>query len=207
MGNCEFLKPLDARGDSMKTKVYLFFILLILMNQTGCLYAVRYDGPYHGKVVDEQTREPIEGVVVLGSWWVYHFDVGGGHSTYHDAREVVTDNNGDFVVKGEGLRILSSLQPMSFVIYKSGYTYFQGSWNTLKTGIYPSKVVTWEGDMPIIPIRKLTDEERKKYSLPGRLQDAPWNKMLQMTQELNKERIYKGLEPYILAPIKAGGSK
>jgi hypothetical protein len=100
----------------MRTRYFLLFILIFLMLPTGCLYGVRYDGSYHGKVVDEQTREPIEGVVVLGSWWVYHFGLGGGYSTYHDAREAVTDKNGEFTIKGEGLRILSSLKPMSVLI-------------------------------------------------------------------------------------------
>ena len=86
----------------------------ILLLQNGCLYAVRYDGPYHGKVVDELTREPIEGVVVLGSWWVYHFGLGGGYTTYHDAREAVTDKNGEFTINGEGLRILSRVCILSF---------------------------------------------------------------------------------------------
>jgi hypothetical protein len=176
----------------MKTKLNLFFILIILLFQTGCLYAIRYDGPYHGKVVDEQTREPIEGVVVLGSWWVYHFDVGGGHSTYHDAREVVTEKNGEFSIRGEGLRILSSLQPMEFLIYKSGYTYFRGSWDTLRSDVYSVKVVKWEGDSPIIPIRKLSDEERKKdirsLYLPSE-GDIP---SVVMRREINRELKFRG---------------
>jgi len=176
----------------MKILLKLISILFILSLQIGCLYAIRYDGPYHGKVVDEQTREPIEGVVVLGSWWVYHFDVGGGHSTYHDAREVVTDKNGEFKIKGEGLRVFSSLKPMDFIIYKAGYTYFQGSWDTLTTGIYTKEVVKWEGETPIIPIRKLTDEERKKdirsLFLPSE-GDVP---SVLMRQEINKEHIFRG---------------
>lgn len=179
----------------MRTKRSLMIILITLAFQAGCLYPVRYDGPYHGKVVDEQTREPIEGVVVLGSWWVYHFDVGGGHSTYHNAREAVTDKNGDFTIRGEGVRVFSSLKPMSFIIYKAGYTYFQGSWDTLTTGIYTKEVVKWEGETPIIPLRKLTDEERKKSDLPSR-PDIPEKKMRTTTKEINKERIFKGYKPF-----------
>jgi len=100
----------------MKNKLYQLITILILVIQTGCLYGVRYDGPYRGKVVDEQTREPIEGVVVLGTWWVYHFSPAGGYSTYNDAREAVTDKNGEFEIPGKGLRIMSSLKPMHFII-------------------------------------------------------------------------------------------
>ena len=190
----------------MRKKIHLLILFICLSLQTGCLYAVRYDGPYHGKVVDEQTSEPIEGAVVLGWWMVHHFCVGGGFGTYHDATEVVTDRNGEFTIPGQGLRILSNLKPMDFLIYKAGYTYFQSSWMSLKVEDRKD-MIKWDGETPSIPIRKLTDEERKKYSLPGRPHDAPLKRMFLMTQELNKEMIYKGLEPYILAPTKVGGDK
>ena len=180
----------------MKTKFKFLFILFILSLQTGCLYAVRYDGSYHGKVVDRETNEPIENAVVLGTWLVYHFDVGGGHSTYHDARETVTDKNGEFTIQGEGLRILSSLQPMSFIIFKAGYTYYDGSWDTLKTDYYSLQVVKWDGETPIIPIRKMTMEERKKQGDPAYPPtEASRNKVIKMLSEINKDRIDRGLKP------------
>jgi hypothetical protein len=133
--------------------------------------------------------------VVLGSWWVYHFDVGGGHSTYHDAHEAVTDKKGEFTIRGEGLRILSSLKPMDFVLYKSGYTYFQGSWDTLTTGIYTKEVVKWDGDTPIIPIRKLTMEERKKlHGAPDPPTEASFENVRFFLKEIDKDRIERGLD-------------
>ncbi len=70
----------------MRKRIYLSIALFILALQTGCLYPVRYDGPYHGKVVDEKTQEAIEGAVVYGEWRVYHFGFGGGYSDYHSFR-------------------------------------------------------------------------------------------------------------------------
>jgi len=185
----------QGHGELMKTKLKLLLILIILLLQTGCLYAVRYDGSYHGKVVDIETREPLEGVVVLGTWSVYHFDVGGGHSTYHDARETVTDKNGEFTISGEGLRILSSLQPMSFIIFKTGYSYFDGSWDTLKTDYYSLQVVKWDGETPIIPIRKMTMEERRKIMTfpPIPPTEATVDKIILMLKEINKEAIERGV--------------
>ncbi len=181
----------------MKTKFYIVCLLIILSLHTGCLYAVRYDGPYHGKVVDEQTREPIEGAVVLGWWNVHHFGLGGGYSEYYDARETVTDKSGDFTIPGKGLRVLSSLEPMSFVIYKAGYAYYKGTWDTLKTDMNSVKVIKWEDDMPFIPIRKLTDADRKKTVTfpPAPPAEASLNKVRLMLMEMNKEAIERGLEP------------
>lgn len=190
----------------MKSKFYLVIIFSILLLQTGCLYALRYDGPYHGKVVDETTHEPIEGVVVLGWWMVHHFGLGGGYGEYYDAREVVTDKKGEFVIKGKGLRIMSSLQPMDFLIYKSGHTYFQSSWESLKIEAR-KEMVKWEGEIPTIPIRRLTDEERKNSFTKPTRPDMPGNKMSIFTRELNKELIIRGLEPYKLDSSTIGGDK
>ena len=180
----------------MRTKLIFLITFLILMLQTGCLYAVRYDGPYHGKVVDEQTHEPIEGVVVLGWWMVHHFGLGGGYGSYHDAREAVTDKNGEFTIRGEGLRILSSLQPMDFLVYKAGHTYFQSSWDSLKIETRKD-MIKWEGETPIVPIRKLTDEERKKSGSfpPTPPMEASLDKVKSMLNEINIETRYRGLEP------------
>jgi len=175
-------------------------LLLLLLMQTGCLYAVRYDGPYHGKIVDETTREPIEGVVVLGWWMVHHFGLGGGYGEYYDAREAVTDKNGEFTIKGQGLRIMSSLQPMDFLVYKAGHTYFQSSWESLKIETRKD-MIKWEDEMPSIPISKLADEERKKYDIPGRGPYETLDKAKLMTIEVNKERIFRGYPPF-----KVGGS-
>jgi hypothetical protein len=182
----------------MRKKFCLLIALIILSLQAGCLYAVRHDGPYHGKVVDEKTQEPIEGAVVLGTWWVYHFGLGGGSYTYHDAREAVTDKNGEFTIEGEGLRILSSLKPMSILVYKAGYTYIENHWDALKIDTIRGEKVKWEGEMPILPLRKLTDEERKKDWIDGYFHEPSFYgaHSVLIRQEINKARKFRGLPQY-----------
>ena len=53
----------------IRTGVSLSFLLMIIISTFGCVYAVRYDGPYRGKVIDAETLGPLEGVVVLGVWY------------------------------------------------------------------------------------------------------------------------------------------
>lgn len=175
----------------MKKNLIFSFILMTLSLQTGCLYAVRYDGPYQGKVVDEQTREPIEGAVVLGTWSVVHFTPAGGVHTYYDARETITDRNGEFTISGQGLRIMSSLEPMSVMIFKSGYRHFGSvAWNSLKIAYRDE--IKWEEDMAIFPVKKMTLEERKIAGTPSR-PNIPTAKMKLMTGEINKDRVERGL--------------
>ena len=47
-------------------KLLLMAVLLVLFS--GCVSLVYYEGNYHGKVIDAETLQPIEGAVVLGVW-------------------------------------------------------------------------------------------------------------------------------------------
>ena len=162
-------------------------IVAVLLIQTGCLYFARYDGPYRGRVVEERTREPIEGVVVKGEWSVYHHGLAGGYTTFYDSREAVTDKDGEFLIPGQGLRIMTSIGPMEALIYKAGYTYYQAGWDTLKTGLFTKEEVKWEGDMPIFPIKKLTDHERKADRSSTTIPTPGSGNAPLMTNEIDKE--------------------
>jgi hypothetical protein len=180
----------------MKKNFTLVLSLLVLALTSGCLYAVRYDGTYRGKVVDADTYEPIEGAVVLGTWHTVELSVGGGVSYYYDARETMTDRSGEFSIPGQGLRIMSSLEAMSVLIFKAGYSYEQaGTWDTLKTGLYSKDRIKWEGDRPIFPLKKLTMEERKKQGSPDYPSQASEQKIKMMLKEINKDRTERGLKP------------
>jgi hypothetical protein len=47
----------------------MLFVTVFLMFTAGCAYPIRYDGPYEGRVIEAETKQPIEGVVVLGVWY------------------------------------------------------------------------------------------------------------------------------------------
>ena len=169
----------------------LVIALTVLSLQTGCMYAFRYDGTYRGRVVDSNTREPIAGAVVLGTWSVLHPNPGGGYHTYHDARETVTDRNGEFSISGQGLRIMSNLEPMRVMIFKSGFQYIGPlGWNSIK--IAYSDEIKWEDDKPIFPLKKLTMEERNRQSVPAPAYGAPKEKIKMMVNEINKDRVAQG---------------
>jgi len=178
----------------MRTFTLILLTALLALALSGCLYPVRYDGPYLGRVIDEETREPIEGVVVLGTWDIFHNNLAGGNHTFYDARETVTDKKGEFTMEGMGLRVFSNLEPMSVLIFKSGYKYLGStSWPAFKISTYYRDRIKWEGDRAILPIRKLTMAERKQQGGPPI--EAPESKMQKMIVELNKDRIDLGLKP------------
>jgi hypothetical protein len=178
----------------MKAKsVVLIYFLFFL---PACCYPVRYDGPYKGKIIDAETGTPIEGVVVLGEWSKIAVTPAGGVSSYYDAQETVTDKNGEFEIPGLGLKILSNVAPMNVLIFKAGYAYIgMGPWESFKLdGGLLEKKVAFEGEKAIIPLRKLTMEERKKILADK--EPIPDTKQQLLIKELNKEYKELGIPLY-----------
>ncbi len=175
-------------------KKILFILIFISILLSGCFsYVARYDSSYGGKVIDADTREPIEGVVVLGTWYESIPTIAGAIGKFYDAEETVTDKNGEFSIPGRGLSILGNLESMRVLIFKAGYNYESGPWNSLKKY---AKNIKWEGNKAIIPLKKLTMEERRKSGTfpPYPPTEAPKEKIKLMMEEIYKERRERGFK-------------
>ena len=180
----------------MRSIMFPAFIIIITVTIIflGCASAIRYDGPYKGRIIDADTGDPIEGVVVLGKWSREHITPGGAVSEYYDARETITDNNGEFSIPGQGLLIASNVTPMSVLIFKAGCEYLETTWLGLKVDGILRQRVKWEGDKAVIPLKKLTMEERKKRgSPPDPPTEAAFEKVRLLLIEINKDRVVRGL--------------
>jgi hypothetical protein len=157
------------------------------------VYPPRYDGPYRGQVVDADTGTPIADAVVLGEWNRVYANVAGGASRYYDAREVLTDAHGDFVMPGQGLLLLSNIRPGHMVIFKAGYEYVAFhmlAWDDIREG-RSRRNIHWDGEKAMILSKKLTLEERKKR-LIGLAGSFSQKKQKLLIRELNKERVELG---------------
>lgn len=174
--------------------------VIVVLISSGCgIAAVRYDGPYEGRVIDADTGQPIEGVVVLGDWSREHISPGGATHTFYDAKETITDKNGEFYIEGMGLEILSNVTPMDVLIFKAGYEYLGSPWESLKKSKYliEKRKIKWEGNKAIIPLRKLTMEERRKQGTPSFPSEAYEKKRMPLLiKEINKEEKFFGRQPY-----------
>ncbi len=79
---------------------------------------------FRGRVIDAETKEPIEGTVVVVLYMKWEFGGPGGGSTEPmDAKETLTDKNGDFYFPSYGTMIgpLSKERVAEFIIFKPGY--------------------------------------------------------------------------------------
>ena len=86
---------------------------------------------FHGLVIDADTKEPIEGAVVVAYWYKARATISGENTTLKDVKECLTDKNGKWSITGAKGRddwpipYLSLLIPYTrepaFIIFKPGY--------------------------------------------------------------------------------------
>jgi hypothetical protein len=86
-------------------------------------YLSGYQGPYHGRLVDEETKAPLAGAVVLGIWEYEELHLFHKARVFLDALEALTDTEGRFVLDPKTIEQTSperTLRPL-FVVYQPGY--------------------------------------------------------------------------------------
>jgi len=98
-----------------KLCITIAIFLLTTTNVLGADFLYHSDGPYKGKVIDLETGEPIEGAVVAAVWTLTH--------RFCDAKETVTDKNGEFVLpKGSCFSFWPFTEiSTEVVVFKPGY--------------------------------------------------------------------------------------
>ena len=106
----------------------LVSVVLLLIALGGCSVHGSYaSGPYRGRVVDAETKEPLVGAVVLMSWYRMAPGLGHASSSFVDAEETLTDERGEFVVGKNppiNLMPLTRLSTPNMLIFLPGYAYF-----------------------------------------------------------------------------------
>lgn len=146
-------------------------LLMLFLTMLGLTSLAHADGPYSGKVVDAETKDPIESAVVHMEWNKRQFWEG---SIFYDAQETATDKNGDFYLPG-----LWILNPWAMLmvwpqisIYKDGYGSISGPWKALiekelgaPKGTYILKI---ENKKPVFMLKKrssIKDEEKYLWNI------------------------------------------
>lgn len=149
-------------------------------------------GPYRGRVIDAETKAPIPGAVVL-AYWDYEVPTWIHLTTkFYEAREVLTDSNGEFfmdVADIEGLAPPRTRAP-EFVIFKPGYGYYPRYQLTPKTNL----ISAFRGKGSVVElVRWKTKKERTNAFLspPARVPDT---KMPELLKALNEEGRQLGLK-------------
>ena len=141
---------------------------------------------FRGQVIDSETKQPVEGAVVVVLYERWKFGgPGGGNTTPMDAKETLTDKNGAFYFPSYNTLIgpLSKVADASFIIFKPGYMSITrlegakipeerrfaigkdmlGKEGEIKYVDRWGTTVTWKGLMGVVTLKKaITREERWK---------------------------------------------
>jgi len=138
--------------------------LLVLVASCGhLLYA---DGPYRGRVLDAETKQPIEGAAVMAVWWKRSPAPHPIISLY-DAQETLTDANGNFTIPGivgGSLNPLAKIREPLFTIFKPGYAAY-GGWS-IKPISLPDTVQLYEEEgRTVVALRRLATREERIRNL------------------------------------------
>jgi len=131
-------------------------------------------GPWQAQVVSGDTKQPLEGVVVLAFWTRHVRSLGGPSEEYRDSQEVLTNKDGRFTIES---RRFFSLNPLVFfrgpfvAMFKSGYgdyewPGYQGSetWPKEKREALRTEAQLLQLDGIVLEMPRLsTADQRKEY--------------------------------------------
>ncbi|MEK7322119.1 MAG: hypothetical protein AABZ84_03455 [Pseudomonadota bacterium] len=114
--------------------VYRFFFTLLISLLSGCASLQYSAEPIEARVVDAETKQPVEGAIVTANWELVAGTLAGGPEVIKQMMvvEAVTDSNGRFSFPAWGPKI--NLHPEGgfrenapqLLIFKSGYEFWKG---------------------------------------------------------------------------------
>jgi len=181
----------------MKTLTGLLLLLLMFPISAGCAITHKF-GPYYGKVIDTETKEPIEGAVVLVVFYTEEYGPAGAITRYADALETVTDKSGEFKIPAYRVTVFRPLQGWDlypqFRIFKSAYGCYPIHKN-VKPMFVPNGTLPVNEHVTIeLPKLKNKEERLENYGCyPSEL--VPEVKYKNLFQLIQQERAMLGLEP------------
>jgi len=158
-------------------------------------------GPWRAQVVDAETGQPIEGVVILAYWIKYKASPGGwAGAEYYAAEEVVTGRDGRFEIPAKiafnWLPFLTQIRGPEFKIFKPGH----GRWRVRGIETLPEawrELQEWDllakdGIVIELPPLKTREQRLKFYGALGWPGFIPPEKTRRMREAEDAERAYFG---------------
>lgn len=172
-----------------KLLLILIFALTVPVSDVGAA------GPWRGQIIDAETGQPLEGVVVLAFWTRSEASLGGWVATeYHASEEVVTGPDGRFLIHSRWsytVPLLVKVQGPEWRIFKAGYGQWRyrdaDEWDRFEHG----------GDLTVelthlkTPGERLAFLQKEMWILPG---IVPSDKMPRLLEVVNAERASLGLQ-------------
>jgi len=178
------------------------FLMFLLFTVSAC------EKTYSGKVIDADTKEPIEGAVVVASWREQGTSLAGAISTFKDVKENLTDKDGKWTIVGlretcnNPIALVwqllggTCIKDPEFIVFKPGYcSWPKGFFIDACDGkIQPEGNSKVAGGKPV-ELSKLTErEDRLKAQGIYPDVDAEDEKIPNFIRLQKEERRYLGLD-------------
>jgi hypothetical protein len=163
---------LERRG-----KMRIFLVVLLFLSLGGNAWGTTFKG----KVIDADTKQPIEGAVVVASWLEETTTPGATHTRLKDVKETLTNKKGEWMIEGlkgrEGGNITAIFTLLTgtyytrtpeFIVFKPGYCSWPAGFtiDACRAKIKPGgndKVAEGEN----VELQKLTKREDRLSTLPS----------------------------------------
>lgn len=170
-----------------------FFLIFPVISYAGWL--IYHKPAFNGKVIDAETKEPIEGAVVVAIYnkWVLGFEP---QTSYVDIKEFLTDKNGEFYIPS----YTTIIQPFSweawvrFIIFKPGYGSFRDY-------LSYHKFIIWALPEELVYSYKLSEILKKRVEEKWKKEFEEFKKALE--KEGKKTYFTRKVEKYLpIIPMK-----
>lgn len=187
----------------MSSKTFVVGLMILLFLLVNYEYTIAA-GPWRGKVIDAETKEPIEGAVVLAVWHRNYRTPAGDNAYFYEAKEVLTNKEGRFEIPSyipiNLLPLISYIEGPFFTIFKPGHGSLpMGLWNYFTGAVVEPKEMELYGKryrlatgLVEVPPLKTREERLRLLLIPPSIPD---DKMSKLIESINKEAISLGLQP------------
>lgn len=114
------------------TRINLVFAVIVILTVFMCLegvsassgWIIYHESAFKGKVINAETKEPIEGAVVVAIYRIREYSFVQSDAAVADVKEVLTGKNGEFYIPPH---TFVSFYPVAkgeittFIVFKPGY--------------------------------------------------------------------------------------
>lgn len=203
--------PAAEKGTNKQMKHWIVKIIMLVVVPMAVTCCGFYHAPeFKGTILDANTKQPLEGAVVVAKYEKETMNIFGGGSgnSIINVRETLTDKDGRFRIPSYTTFVdpLSWQSYIVFIIFKPGYVsvgydlskYFsvkdhiqkQYAWNKELIVRYPGKGVV---ELPSVKSRDDRAKVLQDVNIPG--PDVPSKLMPILIRVYNEEKDHLGLQP------------
>jgi hypothetical protein len=190
---------------------FLTVCILVAATQHNAVFAkgwiIYYDSAFSGRVLDAETRQPIEGAVVVAIYKVRQYGIADSGSSTADVKEVLTDKTGVFHIPSH---IFFHCYPFAkgevttFTVFKPGYASLDDLdlKAILSKGREKEEVQSWTYNHDLrfifapglIGLPRVCDRGERLKAIPGSPGFTTSRDLPLLYKAINRERTNFGLE-------------